>query len=285
MRSCITLGIIVVSLVLWSIEGINAQILPFIYSNEGNNESWLNAEDKASIATTIKEKLSELWQGEDVLDVCVEGDENALLAYMQQNPNGIVVMNSFEAPSTIFDKDDDSFVEKWLENGGIMTWLSYYPFRMRGHSRAPKASYGNVFDVDIDIQEILAPKLETKPTDLGKRFMPSLKSCETYIPVNVAVLDQLGFRYEVYGTVGENNEYADPIMFRGPGMRGWFMYHHMDQYTDFVDWNNSVMKGGMAEQIGTVVAEFVVNRFLFFSVDPAGKLAATWGSMKRYQGR
>lgn len=287
MRPCIALGVIIVSLALWFAEGLSAQgvVLPFIYSNEGNNEHWLNAEDKTSIAAAIKVELAELWQEEGVLEVCVEGDENALLTYMEQNPKGIVVMNSFEAPSTIFGKDDDSFVEKWLENGGIMIWESYYPFRMRGHARVPKDSFGNVFDVDVDFQKILAPKLETKPTDSGKRFMPSLKSYETYIPVDIAILDQLGFKYEVYGAVGENDEYADPIMFRSPGMKGWFMYHHMNLYTDFVDWTKSVMKEGMAEQIGTVIAEFIVNRFLFFAVDPVGKLATTWGMAKGYQGR
>ncbi|MFC1715344.1 hypothetical protein ACFL6S_16870 [Candidatus Poribacteria bacterium] len=283
-------GMIIVFLALLLAGGLSAQgvVIPFIYSNEGNSESWLNADDRAKIAEAIKTRLRELGvkMGEnDDQIVALEGDGELLRKYMEENPRGVVIMDSIEAPKAIFAKDDDTFVEKWLENGGIMTWLSGYPFQMRDHGRVTKAVSRSVFDIDRDIQKPLIPKEQTKPTVLGERFMPSLKPFETFIPVNIAALDELGFRYEIYGTAGANDEYADPIMFQSPDMKGWFMYTHMNQYTDFVDWNVSTMKERTAEQIGTEIAEFVINRFLFYSVESVGKLAGSWGWIKNCQGK
>ena len=279
LKSHTKIVITLVFLVLWFVGGLDAREQfgpPFIYSNAGKGEAVINAEDKKKIATAVLEGLKKL-----KVKGSVEGDGPALREYMEKNPNGIVVMVSYETPAAIFSKDDNSFSEKWLENGGIMIWEVFTPFSFRDHERLPKASFRNVFDIDKDIQKVLRPpKPKTKITDLGKRFMPSLEPFETGSPVVIAVLDELNFRYEVYGTAGDNDEYADPIMFRSPDMKGWFMLHHLNSYTDFADWGISTMKAGLAEDIGIGIAEFIVNRFVSFSVEPAGKLATTWGRVK-----
>jgi hypothetical protein len=194
-------------------------------------------------------------------------DTKALVAYMNANAEGIVIMTSGIAPGEIFkSQGDKDLVHKWLFDGGTLFWTGDWPFYYWDvPANCPGAAgEASVFGVTVTQG---ADNTLVKPTALGKELIPSIEEHLSCRPVSIAILESNDFAYESYA---DNGDLADPIALQAEDMKGWFV----NTYT----WPDDESY----EDIALRVSELLENRFLIdLPVENKDKLSATWGEIKR----
>ena len=251
--------------------------------------SYSNGQDVAVVYDAALENGNVLGtgglKGKDLADLIVEElsdhkingeivDGEGLLEYMNANPKGIYVLTQGNTPDTIFqNKGEDDPVYSWLREGGIGGFIGDYPFyyywNYGTNSRvaAEVAGQQKIFGVTVTNTN----NVEVSPTDLGKKYIPSLKKWRTNRPVGISVLEQNNFEFESYADDGAN---ADPIAYRTDDMEGWFINFHTSCC--------NIATIPPFEQIATSYAELIANRFPpeTQSVEATGKVSVVWGQLK-----
>ena len=200
-------------------------------------------------------------------------DSEAVVEYMNANPEGIIVLAQGNVPETIFEnKGEDDLIHSWLRSGGIAGMIGDYPFyyfwdfdvnfRVTNEGRGQQSVFG--------VTVTNANTVNASPTDLGKQYMPSIKQWTSNRPVGIPVLEQNDFEFESYA---DNGTDADPIAYRTEDMKGWFINFHTSCCGTDIPGN---------EQVATEFAELMANRFAAEarSVDPVGKVSVVWGELK-----
>ena len=220
------------------------------------------------LADLIIEKLADKKINGEIVD------GEGLVEYMNANPKGIYILTQGNTPDTIFqNKGEDDPVYSWLREGGIGGFIGDYPFyyywNYGSNSRVTAAGAGQqkIFGVTVTN----ANTASVKPTDLGEKYMPSLKNWVSNRPAGISVLEQNNFEFESYADDGAN---ADPVAYRTDDMEGWFINFHTSCCGTAIP---------AFEQIATSYAELVANRFPPVSqsaVDPSGKVSVVWGQLK-----
>ena len=207
----------------------------------------------------------------------VVGDADAFLAYMEENPEGVIV-SPIVVPEIVYTigMKDDSPIENFLYGGGVLIYSGDTPFYAVGKKGAPgqKIVPGNqgVKDVlNFTAQYITTTAAAVKPTDEGKKLIPSLKPFNPNRPGLLSVLEaEKCDTVEVYAEAGNS---ADPILFAAPDMKGYFVHFHMETLANKPD--------DYLAQVGLEIGELITNRFgELLDVEPQGKLATTWGNLK-----
>ena len=196
-------------------------------------------------------------------------DSAGLAEYMKANPEGIMLVCQGIVPSTIFEnKGKDDLIYSWLRDGGIGGFVGDYPFYYWDNTNNVAAGGGqqNVFGVQVTNSSLAA----VAPTELGEKYIPSIKEWTSNRPVGLRVLEQNGFEYESYADDGTN---ADPIAYRTKDMEGWFINFHTSCCGTAVPPN---------EQMAKEYAELISNRFApeEQAVEPADKVSVLWGQLK-----
>jgi tetratricopeptide (TPR) repeat protein len=220
----------------------------FIYYDDNEPASWIPHESGKRLAESLKAQLSSYGIESRI------GDAKGLRRYMEANGDGIVVMTLDVAPSTIFRGERDSFVKEWLSSGGKMIWTGDYEFWYYSVAQPDRGvtidRWGAIMALDlpssITPEQSSAEPYYMAPTELGRRYIPSLTGFSSRRPAMIGNLTKWGIPHEVYATDGEN---ADPVMFRPRGGRGYFVKFQM---TDVLD----------VEERGKLMAEFIKNRFI-----------------------
>jgi hypothetical protein len=199
-------------------------------------------------------------------------DSDGLLAYMEANPEGIMLVCQGIFPGTIFQNEGkDDPIHSWLRGGGIGGFVGDYPFYYWDNTNNVAAGGGQqkVFGVTVTNSNVA----NVEPTELGLEYIPSLqKQWTTNRPVGISVLEANGFEYESYADDGTN---ADPIAYRTEDMEGWFINFHTSCCGTNVPPN---------EQMAREYAELIANRFIDkdkLPVEPSQKVSALWGDIKR----
>jgi hypothetical protein len=216
-------------------------------------------------------------------------DSAALAEYMKANPKGIFVATQGIMPGTIFKKQDaDDLIHSWLRGGGIGAFIGdyafYYYWDPDTNARVTAAGGGqaSVFGATVTNGTVT----EVVPTDLGKKYMPSLQNWTSNRATGLAALKDNNFEYESYADDGTN---ADPIAYRTEDMEGWFINFHTSCCGTAIPPNNQIAKEyaeliknrfapvGVAEY-----AELIKNRFapVGTAVEAKGKLSVVWGQLK-----
>jgi hypothetical protein len=200
-------------------------------------------------------------------------DSDGLAEYMQANQKGIYLITQGQTPGTIFkNQGKKDLVYTWLREGGIGGFVGdyafYYYWDNGARMTAAAAGQVSVFGVTVTNGTVS----QVKPTELGAKYMPSLKKWTSNRPSGLAVLEANGFEYESYADDGAN---ADPIAYRTEDMKGWFINFHTSCC------GTAVPSG---EQMAKEYAELIDNRFIEEvggkSVDKSGKVSVTWGRLK-----
>jgi len=198
-------------------------------------------------------------------------DSAGLAAYMQANPEGIMLICQGIVPSTIFEnKGKDDLIYSWLREGGIGGFVGDYPFYYWDNTNNVAAGAGqqNVFGVQVTNGNVAT----MLPTELGKEYIPSLQpDWVSNRPVSLGVLEQNGFEYESYADDGAN---SDPIAYQTEDMKGWFINFHTSCCGTSVPTN---------DQMAREYAELIKNRFIDpdkLAVEPMGKISTVWGQLK-----
>ncbi len=198
-------------------------------------------------------------------------DSDGLLAYMEANPTGIMLVCQGIMPGTIFQSEGkDDPIYSWLREGGIGGFAGDYPFYYwDAVANAPAAGgQASVFGRTVTNGTVS----NVSPTELGEEYIPSLQDEWTSNrPVGLAALTAGNFEFESYADDGTN---ADPIAYRTDDMDGWFINFHTSCCGTTVPMN---------EQMATEYAELISNRFageLTKAVKPADKMSTLWGKLK-----
>lgn len=197
-------------------------------------------------------------------------DSKGLVAYMEANPTGIMLVCQGIMPGTIFQsKGADDLIYSWLRGGGIGGFVGDFPFYYWDNTNNAPAGAGqaSVFGMTLTNSNTA----NVSPTALGKQYMPSLDDWTTNRPVGLAALRNGGFEFESYADDGSN---SDPIAYQAADMEGWFINFHTSCCGTSVPANDQ-----MAREYG----ELIANRFsedLDKAVDPYGKTSMLWGRLK-----
>lgn len=250
--------------ILISVSIVFGQDVAVHYDAAVENGNGLAVTNPAQLADLIVEKLKDKKLSAEIVD------SDALADYMNANKNGIYIITQGNTPGSIFQKKGkDDLVYKWLREGGIGGFIGDYAFYYYWHkgARVTAAAAGqqSVFGVTITNGTVS----QVEPTELGKKYIPSLKKWTSNRASGLAVLKQNDFEFESYADNGAN---ADPIAYRTEDMKGWFINFHTSCCGTAIPPN---------EQIATEYAELISNRFaLPQAVDPNGKISTVWGQLK-----
>ena len=207
----------------------------------------------------------------------VVGNADEFLAYMEENPEGVIV-SPIVVPEIVYTigMKDDSPMENFLFGGGVLIYSGDTPFYAVGKKDAPgqKVVPGNqgVKDVlNFTAQYITTTAAAVKPTPEGKKLIPSLEPFNPNRPGQINVLEaEKCDPIEVYAEAGNS---ADPILFAAPDMKGYFVHFHMETLGNKPD--------DYLAQVGLEIGELITNRFgELLDVEPQGKLTTMWGNIK-----
>ena len=246
----------------------------FLYYDEDygfNPDGWGDWNSTKKIEDAVVAELDE------AKIASVVGDADAFLAYMEDNPEGVIV-SPIVVPEIVYTigMKDDSPIENFLYGGGVLIYSGDTPFYAVGKKGAPgqKIVPGNqgVMDVlNFGGQYITTAGAAVKPTEEGKKMIPSLQPFNPTRPAQLKVLEAENCDpIEVYA---EGNDLADPVLFASPDMKGYFVHFHMEGLAG--------KPPDYLAQVGLEIGELITNRFgELLDVEPQGKLATTWGNLK-----
>ena len=246
----------------------------FLYFDEDygfNADGWGDWNSTQKIEDAVMAELDE------AKIASVVGDADAFVAYMEENPEGVVV-SPIVVPEIVYTigMPDDSPIENFLYGGGVLIYSGDTPFYAVGKKGAPgqKIVPGNqgVMDVlNFTAQYITTTAAAVKPTPEGEKMIPSLEPFNPSRPAQLKVLEAENCDpIEVYAEAGGS---ADPVLFASPDMKGYFVHFHMEALAG--------KPADYLEQVGLEIGELITNRFgELLAVEPQGKLTTTWGKLK-----
>ena len=173
----------------------------------------------------------------------------ALRNFMNANPFGIVIITMGVAPDTIWNGSAISFVEGWLDNGGIMVWTGceeFYWVGMETGINIPIGHQGASRVLDLEYLETLSDQY-VSPTPLGLDLFTNFSAHSTDVFCSVSALMAANVHFEVYAKSGD---YADPVLLQPKDGKGYFVRIHAD-YNDQVSTQN----------LSTWISSYIYNRF------------------------
>ena len=249
----------------------------FLYFDENygfNADGWGDWKSTKKIEDAVMAELDAAKVGS------VVGNADEFLAYMDENPEGVIV-SPIIVPEIVYTigMKDDSPIENFLYGGGVLIYSGDTPFYAVGKKDAPgqKIVPGNqgVMDVlNFTAQYVTTTAAAVKPTPEGEKLIPSLEPFNPTRPALINVLEaEKCDTIEVYAEAGNS---ADPVLFASPDMKGYFVHFHMEALAGKPD--------DYLAQVGLEIGELITNRFgELLAVEPQGKLTTTWGNLKSFE--
>ncbi len=244
---------------------------------EANTELVMNHPGVKSLFNSIEN----FGDGDDV------GDDSPLAEWCKRHTgNGrqdVILLACGTTPSALYPfpntKPDGSNVENFIDEGNIVInvadWIFYMSYE--GGVRSAENGAGgaaNVFDIPgLDFNE--RGTGNQTPTDLGMKYIPSLKAFRSIRPWHVDQFNNSNWDVVVFAQEDDNN--ADPAVAisKEAGKDGNGMIAAMWQ-TATPNWSGTDPRGiGVAEFIENWISE---NATL--DVNANGKLSTTWGHLK-----
>jgi hypothetical protein len=256
------LNLLIIAVCLISVSNVFAQDVAIFYDA---NLPTLGVNNAPGFANLLVEELGKKNIEAEIVD------SDGLLAYMEANKTGIMLISQGIFPGTIFQSEGkDDPIHSWLRGGGIGGFVGDYPFYYWDNTNNKPAGGGqqSVFGTTVTNSNTAL----VEPTELGQKYIPSLqKEWTSNRPVGLAALENGGFEFESYADDGSN---ADPIAYRTEDMEGWFINFHTSCCGTAVP---------ASDQMAKEYAELIFNRFINqddLQVAPAGKIGALWGQLK-----
>ena len=195
----------------------------------------------------------------------------------------VILLACGTVPSSLYPfpnaKPDGSNVENFIEAGNIVInvadWIFYMSYEggVRSAENGPGGA-ANVFDIPgLDYNE--RGTGNQTPTDLGKKYIPSLKPFRSIRPWHVEQFANSNWDLVIFAQEDDNN--ADPVVAvsKESGEDGTGMIAAM--------WQAAIPNWGGTDPRGIGVAEFIENWLsenATLDVHADGKLSTTWGHLK-----
>jgi len=173
-----------------------------------------------------------------------------LLNFLNTHQIGILVVPMGIIPNSIWNGSEDSKIEQWLDNGGIIIWTGceeFYWISYPNGTNVPFGHDGSAIVLDMEYLEVRSDQY-VSPTSLGEYYMSNITAHTTDIFTSLSLLNANSIYYEAYC---QNGDLADPILFQPKNGNGYFIRVHSD-WIDTLD----------AETIGDWISSLVVKRFL-----------------------
>lgn len=173
----------------------------------------------------------------------------ALRNFMESNPTGIIVVTMGILPSNIWNGSENSFVEAWLDNGGIIIWTGCEEFYWMGTDSGeniPIGHVGSTYVLDMNYLETIS-NLYMTPTQIGNDLLNNLSSHTTDVFSSISSLIAANVHFEIYA---KNGDYADPVLFQPKDGKGYFVRIH-------ADWDDQLS----VYNLSTWISSFIYNRF------------------------
>ncbi|MHA1264563.1 MAG: hypothetical protein ACTSRS_04930 [Candidatus Helarchaeota archaeon] len=172
-----------------------------------------------------------------------------LKLFMENNLNGIIIITMGIVPSNIWNGTETSFIETWLDGGGIIIWTGceeFYWIGMDTGENIPVGHKGSQYVLDMNYLKTLSDQSVT-PTINGNVFIPNITAHTSDVFSSISALEASKVYFEAYATSGD---YADPILFQPRGGSGYFVRIH-------ADWNNQLSISTLADWISS----YIYSRF------------------------
>lgn len=284
------IGIVIVVLML-SATIVTANDLA-IYSGP-TNPDWISAGAVEKNTETVMtdagvkalfNKIENFGDGDEV------GDNSPLAKWcVEHTGNGqqdVILLACGTSPSALYPfpnlKPDGSNVENFIEAGNVVInvadWIFYMSYE-GGVRSAENAGTGaaNVFDIPgLDFGERGQGTFAMKPTDLGKKYIPSLANFNSNRPWHVEQFANTDWDLVIFAEADANN--ADPAVAisKESGKDGTGMIAAM--------WQAAIPEWGGTDPRGIGVVEFIENWLsenATLDVHANNKLSTTWGHIKK----
>ncbi|MFX1293433.1 MAG: hypothetical protein ACFFD2_01045, partial [Promethearchaeota archaeon] len=183
-----------------------------------------------------------------------------LKSFMENNPSGIIIITMGVAPNTIWNGSENSFVETWLDNGGIIIWTGCQEFYWIGYESGqniPVGEIGSTYVLDMNYIETISDQ-HMIPTQLGNDLFINFSSHTTDVFSSISALTTANVYFEVYA---KNGDWADPVLFQPKNGKGYFVRIH-------TDWNDKIFPF----KLSTWISSFIYNRFFKLPIITATEL-------------
>ncbi len=284
------IGLVIVVLML-SVSIVFASDLA-IYSGP-SNPGWISADAVKKNTETVMthagvkalfDRIENFGDGDE------KGDDSPLAEWCKEHTeNGqqdVILLACGTAPSALYPfpnaKPDGSNVENFIEAGNVVInvadWIFYMSYE--GGVRSPDnaaAGAANVFDIPgLDFGDRGQGTFAMTPTDLGKKYIPSLAAFNTNRPWHIEQFANTNWDVVIFAQADDNN--ADPAVAisKETGKDGTGMIAAM--------WQAAIPNWGGTDPRGIGVAEFIENWLsenATLDVQANNKLSTTWGHIKQ----
>ncbi|MDD1778472.1 MAG: hypothetical protein LUQ65_09925, partial [Candidatus Helarchaeota archaeon] len=174
--------------------------------------------------------------------------------FMEINQLAIVIITMGIVPDTIWNGSENSFVESWIDGGGIMAWTGCEEFYWIGTETGENIPIGHIgasYVFDMDYLKTIA-NLQVVPTEIGTDLFINLIPHSSDVFSSISSLIRENVYFEVYAKSGDC---ADPVLFQPKGGNGYFIRIH-------ADWGNQLSMYNLSAWISL----FLYNRFFLLPI-------------------
>ena len=143
-------------------------------------------------------------------------DASALKNFMTLKADGTVVMILDNFPRTVWNGQDNSFVEQWFGNGGKIIQIGDWPFYYIGEEGGGRSGVGS-----NGARRVFNASLITTSSFTSDPNTPFSGSWQSIRPVSIDALNTAGYTY--YSFANNTDEtLSDPTLFQVGS--GWYFY-------------------------------------------------------------
>lgn len=274
----------VVGALLTSVVAGSVHAADIAYYIGGWNPGWYSDQQFADVDKIIANTKGKFRDVQKFDDKAFPAFEAWVKANMKDNENDVIWLNGC-MPSVLYPfpnkQPDGSLAEEWLYNGNSMInvgdWFGYVSYECGGARCAENGQQGaaNILNLSPSII-VFADNTALKRTPTGAKFMPSLKDAPvTFRPVTIS---EVKGDWEVAAifasdTGDEKGNRADPVVIRNKKGGGLLAIINQSANNIWID-----RASACSEFINLWMTQNVSG---FLAVQPAGKLATSWGLIKR----
>ena len=184
-------------------------------------------------------------------------------------------------PSVLYPLDnvepDESLAEEWLDNGNMLInlgdWFAYKTIETGEKQVNGRAGAENILDLPGIVES--TNDLVIKKTPTGEKYLPNVE--EKLISDRVIQLSSIRDPWEVAAVFGspsgaEDDIQADPVVIYNTDTGGYMAFINQAKSANAIDRATATIE---------FIKNWVIEIIEVFPVEFMGKLAVTWGEIKR----
>jgi hypothetical protein len=182
----------------------------YIYYDSSYRNSWLSVADSDTIVKFVPETLAKYGVSCEIVDAKRLAE---IVSNLQEASNTVILMAQDVAPDTVWTGTRNSPIQLWIEAGGTLIWTGDWEFYYIGFSNYTNIHQPYIENIVFGMITVtaVADNTEVKPTELGRKIMPSFESYRTDRPAYASIAET--FECEIYG-LSDDGVYAEPVLIK-----------------------------------------------------------------------